>query len=140
MVLNKEFDIPSTNEILKVAVNRGTWKSKTPLQKWSYFYGIGRLLVCPLKLTTYQEDQTLSWFSYYSLFYCGLHAICVVCTGIHYILLGEPKNFLPCTCMFVGPVCGVCITFILWRSYHFQALISFSKPSDFAGCCDGSLK
>lgn len=104
MVFNKKLSIPTTFELIKMVINLNTWKLKSPLQKWSYLYGIGRSLCIPLKMTAYQEDQTLSWFSYYPILYVSLHAVLVVYTALYYILHNEPTKFFPCTVLFGGPV------------------------------------
>lgn len=103
MVFNEKFNIPSTRELIKMLINSEAWKSKTPLQKWSYLYGIARSLNNVIKMTPYKEDQTLSWFSYYPLFYVSVHFILMMYTIAYYLPNGEFDKFLPCTCVFVGP-------------------------------------
>lgn len=107
MVLNEKFDIPAPLELLKTALNRRKWKNQTPLQKWFCFYGAGRVCCKLIKITAYQEDQTLSWISFYPVFYLSLHTILVIYTLIYCTLHGEPLKCLICTCIYFGPVCGM---------------------------------
>lgn len=97
-----------TRELFNCLINREEWKSKSPLRKCLYLYGIGKSLYNVIKMTPYKDDQTLCSFSYYPLFYVFVHLFLVVYTTVHYITRGEFNKFLPCTCVFVGPVCGVC--------------------------------
>lgn len=106
MIINQKFNVPTTRELFKCLMNRREWKLKSPLQKWLHLYGIGKSLCKVIKMKVYEEDQTLCWFSYYPLFYLVVHVILVVYTTAHYILRGEFDKFLPCTCVFIGPVCG----------------------------------
>lgn len=106
-VLNNKFNIPTTLELIKILVNMKAWKSKTPFQKWSYLYGVGRSFCNLIKMTTFIEDQTLCWISYYPLVFVPVHLILVIYTIVYYISNGEPSKCLPCTVVFVGPVCGV---------------------------------
>lgn len=107
MVLNETFNIPTPLELLKTAINRRKWEKQTPLQKWFCFYGAGRFCCNLLKITAFQEDQTLSWLTYYPVFYLLLHTILVIYTLIFYIWHGEPFKCLACTCLYFGPVFGV---------------------------------
>lgn len=107
MVLNKVLKIPSTLEILKTIVSKDEWKSKSPLQKWSFLYGIGRSCIKLIQFKIYEEDQTLNWYSFFSVYYSFLYAVLVVYTAIYYISHGKYLMWLPCTCLFIGPICGV---------------------------------
>lgn len=107
MALNRNFNVPTTRELIKILANIKSWKSKTPLEKWTHLYGIGRSLCNVIKATPFVEDQTLCWYSYYPLMYISIHFTLVIYTMVHYILNGEPSKGLPCTCIFIGPICGV---------------------------------
>lgn len=107
MVLNKNIKVPSTFEIVKTVVNKGEWKLKSPLQKWSFLYGIGRSCLKLWKHPIYEEDQTLHWFSYFPLFYLFVYIALGVYTAIYYISHSEFIKCFPCTCLLIGPVCGV---------------------------------
>lgn len=112
MISNRNFKVPTTRELFKCVINRKEWRSKSPLRKWSYLYGIGKSLCKVIKMPPYEEDQTLCWFAYFPVFYVSVHLILVVYTTVHYTLLGEYNKFLPCTCIFFGPIFGVCDHFI----------------------------
>lgn len=66
-MLNKNLTIPTAIELLTAFKNKSTWKSKTPLQKWCHFYGIGKLAATFGKLTFYVDDPSLYWVSYIPL-------------------------------------------------------------------------
>lgn len=107
MVLKPNFNVPTTRELISILMSLEKWKLKTPLQKWTHLYGVGTSLCNVLKVTCFTEDQTLCWYSYYPLVYVSIHFIFVLYTMAYYILNGELANGLPCTCFFVGPICGV---------------------------------
>lgn len=109
MILNSNFDVPTTRELFKCLSNKGEWNLKSPFRKWLHLYGVGKSLCNVIKMTAYKEDQKLSWFAYYPLVYVSVHLILVLYTIAYYILNGEFYKFLPCTCIFVGPICGVWI-------------------------------
>lgn len=106
MVLNKIVKVPTTLEILKTIVSKGEWKEKSPLQKWSFLYGIGRSCIKVLQFKIYEEDQTLSWYSHFPVFYSFLYMVFVLNTAIYYISHNKYLMWLPCTCLFIGPICG----------------------------------
>lgn len=120
MTSSRNFKVPTTRELFKCLINRKEWRSKSPLRKWSYLYGIGKSLCNVIKMPPYREDQTLCWFSYFPVFYVSTHLILVVYTTVHYILLGEFNKFLPCTCLFFGPIAGVCNHFIIHMNQVFN--------------------
>lgn len=107
MPLNRNLNVPTTWQLFECLKNWRDWNLKSPLQKWLHLYGIGRALCNVIKMTPYNEDQTLSWFAYYPLFYMFIHLMLVIYTIVYYVSNGEFHKFLPCTCLFVGPVCGV---------------------------------
>lgn len=113
MTLNKNFNVPTTRQLIKTMVNLKRWKLKTPLQKWTYLYGVGKSFCNVIKATPFIKDQTLCWYSYYPLVYISIHFTLVIYTMAHYIRNGEPGKSLPCTCFFIGPVCGVIPTLLL---------------------------
>lgn len=108
MVLNKKFNVPSTYEILETIVQRYKWQNKTPLQKWSFLYGIGQTCCKLIKIPAYQEDLTLHWFAFFPLIYVFIYIIFVYNTAAYQIKQGELANSFPCTCI-IGAAVGVSI-------------------------------
>lgn len=123
MILNRKFNVPTTRELLKCLMDRKEWASKSPLRKWLYLYGVGKSLCNVIKITSYKEDQKLCWFSYYPLFYVAVHLILVVYTTVYYISNGEFNKCLPCTCLFIGPVCGVCDFSVINSLHKFRGVL-----------------
>lgn len=102
MPLNKRLNIPTFVEMIKsFATIRHEWPLKSPLQKWCYFYGIGRAFFTLNRFSLYEESKELHWFTYYPFLYLGVHIALIFYTAYHYIIVrGEFAKFLPCTCMF----------------------------------------
>ena len=114
MVLNTKFTIPTAIEYLRSAVTiQRDWSSKTPLQKFCYFYGFGKIPVDMIGFTIFNDDQRLRWKSYL------VHAIFITIfilsgfTIVYYILLkGDVLSGLPSTCILGGPVVAVSLVII----------------------------
>lgn len=106
-MLNKHIDIPSPRELLKMTIKRSEWISKTPFQKYCYLYGIGSYALGFLGFPVFAEDVRLYWYSYVFFVYMAIDAILVVYTGFYYLSRGELYSFLPCTALFIGPLCCV---------------------------------
>lgn len=100
-------EIPNTRKLIKISSIRDEWKSKTPLEKWSIFYGIGKTSHRLLKVSFFESDQKLNWFSYFPFFYIFVLMMLAFYTVIYYTLHGEISKSFPCTCFFAGPVLGV---------------------------------
>lgn len=120
MVLNKVLIVPSTIEIVKTIVTNGEFDSKSPLQRWSFLYGIGRSCLKLLQFKIYEEDQTLNLFSYVSVMYSFLYLIFVVYTAVYYISHNKYHMWLPSTCLFVGPIFGVWTQNICFDRVQFE--------------------
>lgn len=107
VLLNENFYVPWPRELIKMIINRDTWKVKTPLEKWSYLYGLGRAIAELLKYTIYSDNQTLCWFSYFPLFYTFTYIVLMFNTVFYYTYHGEVFKSFPCTCVLVGPILSV---------------------------------
>lgn len=118
MVFNEILNIPSTFEILKTIVSKGEFDEKSPLQRWSFLYGIGRSCHKVLQFKIYEEDQTLNLYSYVSAMYSFFYMIFVAYTATYYISRNEYLMWLPCTCLFVGPIFGVLQIMIVSNRYR----------------------
>lgn len=110
VILNDKFEVPSLRDLLEVRTTRVNWDSKTPLQKWGYLYGIGRVSLNFFGFPIFRDDPSLYWFSYVFFVYMGIDMILVIYTAYNYLLLdGALGPFLPCTALLVGPLCCVSI-------------------------------
>lgn len=136
MVLNKNFEVPKTLELFKSLIKRDEWNCKSPLSKWAHLYGIGRSICKMLEVAAYREDQTLGWFAYYGVTYISAYFILLIYTLAYYTLNGEFSRALPCTCFFVGPVCGVFLADAINFSYLLQSLSKISGFARFLPCTD----
>lgn len=115
-ILNEKFEVPSLPELLKVQTTRATWDLKTPLQKWGYLYGIGRVSLNFLGFPVFRDDTSLYWFSHVFFAYMSVDAVLVLYTAYCCLILDDDfQTFLPCTALLVGPLCAVlknCIPFL----------------------------
>lgn len=108
MVLNKKLTIPTVCELFQLLLTiKKDWSVKSPLEKWSYIYGIGRAANAIVKLPMYDDDQTLSLWAYQGCVYFGAYFVLGVYTVFYFLMSGEFAKCLPCTCLLVGPVLGV---------------------------------
>lgn len=124
-MLNKNLKIPTVPELFRSIRNiRENWKCKTPLQKWSYLFGIGRAACVVVKVPLFEEDQTLSLWAYQGFLYFGSYFLLGLYTVYYYHMSGEIAKSLPCTCLFVGPI--VCVSFQLNR-FHQPVLTYFQQ-------------
>lgn len=100
MVLNEKLPIPSVWELFQSIPNiRLEWCLKTPLQKWSYLYGIGKATCLIVKIPFYEEDQTLSLWAYQGIVYIGAYFILAIYTLFYHFIRDESIKCLPCTCL-----------------------------------------
>lgn len=104
----ENLNIPSVLvlEILKTAVNKNEWKLKPPLWKWATLYKIGQICYRLIKIKSFEEDQTLHWFSYFPLVYLSIYLILLIHTTIFYLRQGELDKMFPTTCL-MGAIFGV---------------------------------
>lgn len=108
MKLNQKLVIPSIRELIRSTLSFKTnWQLKTPLQKWCYLYGIGRVNLSVLGIPLFNECQDLFWYSYVMYTYSGLYMLLAIYTAFYYISNGDPTKVLPCTCLLIGPICAV---------------------------------
>lgn len=112
MKLNKKLPILSIRELLHTTISNLTlkhyWKRRTPLQKWSYLYGIGRQALNLTGIRSFREDHSLSLYSYFGISYLGAYMLLAAYTMVYYIHKGEIVRGLECMCIF-GPVVAVCL-------------------------------
>lgn len=102
MALNPKFKIPTALELFKSIPNiRCDWKSKTPLQKWCYMYGIGK---APFDLgrfslfRTAEEMRNVHWFAYFIFTYLLGAPLLSSYTLYYYVYRGDLKTPLASTC------------------------------------------
>lgn len=116
MVLNKKLTIPSVRELFQsLPTIRKDWILKTPLQKWCYFYGVGKAACKITAVPIFEEDQTLSLWAYQLPVYIGINLVLVVYTVYYHLILGEMTKCLPCTCI-LTVLLAVSIEFIFLYS------------------------
>lgn len=105
MVLNKKYVRPSALEYLRTfRTIHEDWKQKSPLAKWCYINGIGKIACSSLGLPSFQKDQKLKWYSFLGYFLCGIYIVLGVYTLIYYLLQDEFMKGLPCTCNIAGKI------------------------------------
>ena len=114
MVLNTKFTIPTAIEYLRSAVTiRSDWNTKTPLQKFCYFYGIGKITLDMIGFPIFNDDQRLRWKTYMGHVFFITIFILSGYTIVYYILLkGDILAGLPSTCILGGPVVAVSLVII----------------------------
>lgn len=101
MVLNKKVKILSARELVKsFRTIKTDWGSKTPNQKWCYFYAVGKMMTKPIGLPLFEEDQSIHWYSYSSYGVVGFYALLVLYTAYYYFMHDEPEMIFPSTCLF----------------------------------------
>lgn len=111
MVLNENFEIPTLSKLLKIGKIRAEWKSKSPLQKWSHLYSIGRVSLIVLGFPIFTNGLTFYWYSYVFFVYMSIDAILVIYTIYYFLAKGDLTAFLPCTALLIGPLFCVCCNF-----------------------------
>lgn len=100
MILEQNLRIPKPFELIKLTYGKNhELSSKTPLEKWCYLYGIGRMFMAPIGYTIFEDDQTLRWYSKTTPIFCITYVLLSVNTAFYYIEQGEFFKFLPCTCL-----------------------------------------
>lgn len=83
------------------AIQKQEWKLKN--EKFCYLYSIGRVSFRVISVPIFNNDKPLSCWSYFPLVYFGLDVIMCLYTIVYYILHGNLTQYLPSTCMMVGP-------------------------------------
>lgn len=106
MVVNSKFKIPNTRELFTGLKNaRGEWKLKTPLQKWCYFFGIGRAAYGLGYIPLMVDVNNVHWLRYSAFVYAGIIIALSSYTISYYAYQGDLQMALPSTCMpfiFIG--------------------------------------
>lgn len=106
--------IPDSRELFESFKNARTeWSLKTPLQKWCYFYGIGRASYRFIHMSLMNDVNNTHWFGYFTMVYvCGFPLLSLY-TICYYICKGEFEMGLPSTCAaFISiAVRKICIEF-----------------------------
>lgn len=111
MKLDQNLRIPKPFELIKLTYGGNHELSKkTPLEKWCYLYGIGRMFISPIGYTIFEDDQTLHWKSKTTPIICIAYVLLSVHTAFHYIKQGQFVKCLPCTCL-LAILLSVCISF-----------------------------
>lgn len=106
MVLNEELKTLSALELLKSFRSILTdWKNKTPNQKFCYFYSSAKIMLKPIGLPLFEDDQTIHWYSYSSYAVVGVYAILSMYTAYYHGMHGEPEKWLPSTCLLIIIFC-----------------------------------
>lgn len=103
----KILEIPSFREWAKSLINWKDWDKKTPFEKWSILYGIGRTSLIPTGFTSFVHDQTLLWYSYAAAVYIPTYFALAFYTIFYHLKNGEMMKCLPCTVVF-GLLAAVC--------------------------------
>lgn len=113
MVLKKKPRIPSGLELLKSLPNaRREWNSRTRLERFYYFFGVGKAPSDIIQLPLFREDvMNVPWFAYFFLVYSSILSVLVFYTFYVYIINGEFPKALPCTNMFAIGLIAVRKTF-----------------------------
>lgn len=114
MSLKLKVKIPDSRELINGIRNaRDEWKSKTPLQKWCYFYGIGRASFRFIRMSLMNDVNNTHWFGYFAMVYvCGFPLLSLY-TICYYTYKGQFEMGLSSTCAaFISiAVCKICVEF-----------------------------
>lgn len=98
--LNGRVKIPSILELIQITINRKQWSSRTPFQKWCYFYGIGKACLTPHGYSAYDNNLSMKFRSYFLTFCIFGYFAFVQYTVFYYTKHGEFAKCLPCTCLY----------------------------------------
>lgn len=100
MALNLEFKTLSVLELFKRIKNaKDEWKLKTPMQKWCYFYSMGKVPLGLLRIPLMNDVNRVHWFAYFYLVYGSIVILLSLNTVLYYACRGEFELGLPSTCM-----------------------------------------
>lgn len=124
MVVNKNLEIPSVRELFQsIRTIRRDWKSKTPLQKFCYFYGVGRASCIIPAVPIFEDQQTLTIWSYQGYVYIAIYSALGVYTVNYHIVRDEFLKILPCTCL---------LSFILAVSFQLNCILFSIREEEFS--------
>lgn len=109
MALNSKFKIPSTLELLKsIPYAKRDWKSKTPMQKWCYFYSIGKVPFDIAHLPIFKKNiNDVHWFGCFSFANATVAILLSIYTIWYHQVHGEAQISLVSTCL-TSILVGVC--------------------------------
>lgn len=101
MAVNSKFQIPTARELFKSIPNaKYEWIKKTPLQKWCYFYSIGKIPFDFLRLPMFGENvNQVHWFAYCAFGYATITISLSSYTLYNGITNNDGKTSLASTCM-----------------------------------------
>lgn len=100
MVVNSKFKIPNGRELFKSLKNaRSEWNLKTPMQKWCYFYGIGRAGFGFIGNPYLNDIHHVHWLAYFPLEYSVLTILLSINAIYYYAIRGQLEMGLPSTCL-----------------------------------------
>lgn len=98
--LNTKLKIPSVLELIEITIKRNEWHLKTPFQKWSYLYGIGKACIRPTGFSAFDNDLTIKNRSYFIVSLVLIYLMLGIYTVFYYTKNGEFVKCLPCTCLY----------------------------------------
>lgn len=137
VILNEKFEVPSLRKLLDMRTTKAEWDSKTPLQKWGYLYGVGRVSLGVFGFPVFRDDPSLYWFSYIFFVYMGVDMILVFYTAYRCFFMVDGFGiFLPCTALLVGPL--LCVSLII--SFVKVFLVNNNFALQFPECSIGLCK
>lgn len=105
MVFNEKFDIPTTMELTR-SIHKINWSLWSPYKKFCYFYGVARSICIFWQLPAFRDDQSLSFWSFFSCVYVSAYVLLTSYTIHYYIMCSQFEKSLPCTCL-LGPLIAV---------------------------------
>lgn len=105
---NASFKVPGIREILRSLPNaKREWNTKNPMEKYCYFYSIGKIPFNWLRIPLFSADLThVHWFAYFMFTYLISLSSLSVYTIIYYAIRGQLLTGLISTCM-AGITLGV---------------------------------
>lgn len=141
----KKFEVPTWRKNLKRIPNaRKDWSQKNPLQKFSYFYDIGRISMSTIWIPTFRDDQTLTWLSFSLPAGFSVCVVLLLYTIYFYTNQGKFQKSLPCTCLVIGPGFSASLLshyiFIKKRAIFKKIDNHFPPIIDFCFQCDHNFK
>lgn len=108
MVVNSKFKTLTARELFKSIPNAARdWKYKNPMQKWCYFYSIGKIPMNFVRVPLFTENQDdVHWFGYFTFVYFSATIMLSLYTIIYYLWRGDLQSPLSSTCL-ASQVLGV---------------------------------
>lgn len=103
--LNPKLKVPSLPEMIRLVIKRDEWRSRSPFQKWCWFYGIGRICIKPVGVPIFEEHHNIAWRAYFLVSCMLVYMIMSMYTTYYYIRKGDFSKALPPTCLLGVTVC-----------------------------------